>query len=124
MRQIRSWGDESMSHEHNFKHLLRVRVKEFNIPPISDGVVLGREAPIGCAAFRKALELLVVSPFEHIKLDDDVIGDILVRRAFLRRIPQDYLIQFVLQRIKPLMGSEEIMHLDLNAEILIEDETP
>ena len=124
MHQIRSWGEESMCHERNFKYLLQVRVKEFKIPPISDGVVLGREAPIGCAAFRKALELLVVSPFEHIKLDDDVIGDILVRRAFLRRVPQDYLIQFVLQRIKPLMGSEEIMHLDLNAEILIEDETP
>ncbi|QXP84970.1 hypothetical protein [Methylococcus sp. Mc7] len=108
-----------MSFDRNFKHLLRVRVKEFNIPPISDG----REAPIGCAAFRKALELLVVSPFEHIELDDDVIGDILVRRAFLRRVPQDYLVQFVLQRIKPLMGSEEIMQLDLNAEILIEDET-
>jgi hypothetical protein len=85
--------------------------------------VLGREAPIGCAAFKKALELLVVSPFEHIELDDDVIADILVRRVFLRRLPKEYLVQFVLQRIKPLMGSEEIMQLDLSAEILIQDET-
>lgn len=111
-----------MSHERNFKQLLRVRVKEFRIPPICGGVVLGREAPIGCAAFRKALELLVVSPFEHIELDDEVISDILVRRAFLRRVPRNYLIQFVLQRIKPLMGAEEIMQLDLDAEIQIEDE--
>lgn len=112
-----------MSYERAFKHLLRVRVKEFNIPPISDGVVLGRSAPIGCAAFRKALELLVVAPFEHIELDDEVIGDILVRRAFLRRVSKEFLVQFILQRIKPLMGSEEILQLDLNAEILIEDES-
>ncbi|HWP00917.1 MAG TPA: hypothetical protein VNL74_09885 [Methylococcus sp.] len=105
------------------RHSLRVKVREFHMPPINDGVVLGREAPIGCQAFRRALELLVVAPFEHIELEDEVVGAILVRRALLRRISKEYLTDFVLQRIKPLMGPEEILHLDLHAEIWIEEES-
>jgi hypothetical protein len=113
-----------MARNHSLKHSLRVVIKEFHMPPIRDGVILGRESPIGCQAFRRALELLVVTPFEHIELEDEVVADILVRRAILRRLSRDYLTAFVLDRIKPLMGPEEILHLDLHAELLIEEETP
>ena len=104
------------------KHSLQVRVKEFCIPPIHDGLILGKQAPIGCAAIRKALELLVAVPFEHIEIDDAVISDILVRRAILRRLPKAKLIAFVLERLKPLMGAEEILHLDLHTEVHVEEE--
>ena len=104
------------------QHLLKVRVKEFGIPPIRDGLALGRNSPIGCAAIRKAIDLLVTSPFEHIEVRDEIVSDLLVRSTILRRIPQEKLVDFVLQRIKPLMGPEEILHLDLEAEVTLEDE--
>jgi hypothetical protein len=47
-----------------------------------------------------------------------------VRRAILRRIPKETLIAFVLNRIKPLMGTEEILQLDIEAEVLLEEESP
>jgi hypothetical protein len=102
------------------KHLLRVRVQEFGIPPIRDGLVLGRQSPIGCAAIRKALNLLSASPFAHIELEDEVISDIVIRQTLLRRVPRESLIAFVLERIKPLMGPEEILHLELQVEVLLE----
>ena len=104
------------------QHSLKVRVKEFGIPPIRDGLVLGRNSPIGCAAIRKAIDLLVTSPFEHIEIRDEIVSDLLVRSTILRRIPQEKLVNFVLQRIKPLMGPEEILHLDLDAEVTLENE--
>lgn len=104
------------------QHSLKVRIKEFGIPPIHDGLVLGKSSPIGCAAIRKALELLVASPFEHIEVSDEIVGDILVRSTILRRIPRDKLVGFVLKRIKPLMGPDEILHLDLEAEVTLEDD--
>ena len=55
---------------------LRARIKEFGIPPVHDGLVLGRNSPIGCAAIRKAIDLLVSSPFEHIELEDATVGEI------------------------------------------------
>lgn len=104
------------------KYVVKAQVREFAIPPVRDGLVLGLESPIGCVAMRRALELLIATPFEHIEIDDDVIRDILVRQALLRRIPKNKLVEFVLRRIKPLMGIDEILYLDLNAEIHIEDE--
>jgi hypothetical protein len=107
----------------NSKPLLKARVKEFSIPPISDGLVLGKDSPIGCVAIRRSLELLMVTPFEHIEVGDadDVVGDILVRQSLLRRISRERLVEFVLHRIKPMMGPEEILHLELTVEVLIED---
>ncbi|MBI2382024.1 MAG: hypothetical protein HYV16_14820 [Gammaproteobacteria bacterium] len=103
------------------KHSLKARMNEFQIPPIRDGLVLGKDSAIGSVAMRRALDLLISAPFEHIELEDEVISDILIRQGILRRVPQHKLIDFVMRRIKPLMGPEEIIHLELNAEVLIEE---
>lgn len=104
------------------KLLLKACVNEFCIPPISDGLVLGKKSPIGCIAIRRALELLMVPPFERIEIDDDIISDILVRESVLRRISRECLIEFVRNRIKPMMGPEEILHIELTVDMLIEDD--
>lgn len=103
------------------KHSLKARMNEFQIPPIRDGLVLGKDSAIGSVAMRRALDLLVSSPFEHIEVEDEVVSDILVRQGILRRVPRHKLVDFVLRRIKPLMGPEEIIHLELNAEVMIEE---
>lgn len=101
-------------------HVLQARVGEFVLPPIEDGLVLGRHSPIGHVAVGKALSLLTTTPYEHVIVEDDVIGDVLVRTAILRKIPASALIDFVLREIKPIMGPEEILHLKLEVELSIE----
>ena len=107
----------------NMKYTLKTRVREFGMPPIHDALVLGKQSHIGCAAIRRAIELLVASPFDHIEIEDDVISDIIVRSAIMRRIPKDKLIAFVVSQIKPLMGKDEILHLDLEVEVALEAES-
>lgn len=106
--------------ERKYSHVLHARIGEFVLPPIEDGLVLGRRSPIGHVAVGKALSLLTTTPYEHVTVEDDVIGDVLVRSAILRKIPASVLIDFVLHEIKPLMGAEEILHLNLEVEISIE----
>ena len=106
----------------NMKYTLKARVREFGVPPIHDALVLGKRAAIGCGAIRKAIEYLVASPFDHLEIEDDVISDIIVRSAILRRIPKEKLIAFVLSQIKPLMTADEILHLDLEVEVAMEGE--
>jgi hypothetical protein len=101
---------------------LRARITEFAYPPVHDGLVIGKQAPLGLESFRKAMSLLMTSSFEHIEVEDDIIGDLLVRTAVLRRISSAKLLAFVLQNVKPLMSGEEILHLDLHAEIEIEED--
>ncbi|POZ50359.1 hypothetical protein [Methylovulum psychrotolerans] len=106
----------------NSKHFIQTRIKEFILPPFRDGLVLGKNSPIGSKAMRQALELLVATPFEHIEIEDDVIQYILVRKTLLRRIDQDKLVEFVLKSIKPFMGEEEILYLELDVEVQFETE--
>jgi hypothetical protein len=105
------------------KYSIKARVREFGVPPIHDALVIGKRAAIGCAAIRKAIELLVASPFEHLEFQDEVISDIIVRGAILRRVPKDKLIAFVLAQVKPLMAADEILHLDLDVEVVVEGNT-
>lgn len=100
---------------------VRAKVREFVIPPIQDGLVIGRDAPIGSVALGRAIQLLVAAPFEHVPVDDEVVADILVRRAILRRMPRAALIAFVLRRFKPFIGAEEILHFAIDTELTVEE---
>jgi hypothetical protein len=102
------------------KAIVSAQVEEYVIPPIKDLLILGRQAPIGCIAMRRALDLLVKTPFEHIEVDDDVIGDILVRQPLLRRLPAERLERYVLTQVRPLMGPDEILHVDLEIRVLLD----
>lgn len=100
--------------------LLRAHIREFVLPPITDGLVLGRASPIGHVAVGRALSLLSTTDFAHIEIDDDVIADILVRKALLRKISVEELKEFILEEIKPAMGAEEILHLGLEIELFVD----
>lgn len=114
-----------MSHSENSTTtvLIRARIKDFEIPPVHDGLIVGRRSAIGSVALRKALDLLSTAHFEHIEVDDDVISDILVRTRIIRRVSRQKLIDFILGNIKPIMIPEDIIHLDLDVESVIEQKS-
>lgn len=106
---------------HRKQQIIKAKAHEFVLPLIRDGLVIGRDAPIGCVAMSKALELLTAFPFVHIEIEDDVIQDLLVRQALLRRISPERLQAFVLRHIKPAMGPEEIMQLEISVDLFFEE---
>lgn len=105
------------------RSIIRAKLAEFVLPPIDDGLVLGKDSPIGHVAIGKALSLLSTTSFDHLAIEDDVIGDVLVRTAIMRKISHEQLIAFVLNEIKPLMGPEEIIHLDIEVELTLESKS-
>ena len=110
-----------MNTQHQHKRHVVVRVREFKIPPVKDGLILGKEAAVGCMAIRKTLDLLTSCHFAHIEPDDDVVGDIIVRESLLKRIPREQLIKFILEEVKPIMNSDEILEIDLDVMVEITD---
>lgn len=100
---------------------ISAQVAEYAIPPLKDMLVLGKQAPIGCIAMRRAIELLVTATYEHIEIEDDVISDILIRQRLLQRVSRDNLIDFVLTHVKPLMGIDEVMHAEINVKVFLSE---
>ncbi len=113
-----------MTTQHQHTRHVHVRVREFKTPPVNDGLILGRDAAVGCMAIRKTLELLSTCQFAHIEPDDEVVGDIIVREAILKRVPRDQLIRFILESVKPIMSSDEILEVDLDVMVEITGKWP
>ena len=106
----------------NPKFFLQARIKEFAIPPITDGLVIGREALIGPVALQKALNLLVPDHFEHIVIDDEIVADVLIKAILLRRLTKDRLVKFLIEQIKPFMSTKDIIQIQLDLEISLAGE--
>jgi hypothetical protein len=101
---------------------VRVRIKALEIPPVKDGIIIGRVAPIGADAMLRTLKLMSTEHFSHLTVEhDDIVSDILVRESVLRKLKEDRLRTFVLRRIKPLMAANELLMLDMDIEVVIED---
>jgi hypothetical protein len=101
--------------------LIRVRVRALEIPPIKDGLVIGRDAAIGGEAMSRTLRLMTNEKFDRIVLKDDVVQEIIVRSAVMRKVGQERLVKFVLNRVKPVMAESELLMLDIEIELVIED---
>ena len=104
------------------KFVLQARIKEFAIPPITDGLVIGREASIGTVALQKALNLLIPDHFEHLIIDDEIIADVLIKSILLRRLTKDRLVKFIMGQVKPFMSAQDILQVQLDLEILLTGE--
>lgn len=100
---------------------LKVRVRQFAIPPVRDALVIGRQSPVGCVAMKRCIGLLSPDPFEDIHIPDHpIVSDLIVRRHLLLRAPKEQLTDFVLREIAPMMGDTEILVLDLDVEVELE----
>ncbi len=99
---------------------MRVRLRALEIPPIKDGLVIGRDAAIGAEAMLRTLKLMTNEKFERVVVKDDVVQDLIVRTSVMRKLGHDKLVEFILQRVKPLMAETELLMLDIEVELVIE----
>lgn len=104
------------------KFLITAKIKEFSIPPITDGLIIGKDAAIGVSALQKALRLLIPEEFDHIEIQDETINSMLVRSSITRRLSEKRVVHFLLEQVKPLMVADEILHIQLDTEITITQE--
>ncbi len=100
---------------------VKIKLREFIIPPINDALIIGKNAPIGSEAMRRALSLLHGAPFDMIKVDDDIVSEILVRNTILKKIQQENFIKLIIKKVKPFMSIDEVIHLDILVEMFFED---
>jgi len=104
------------------EQMIRVRVKALEIPPIKDGIVIGRDAAIGGEAMTRTLRLMTNEKFERfIIAKDDIIQDVILRSSVVRKLGKDRVLKFIMDRIKPVMTDNELLMLDIDIELVIED---
>ncbi|CAM2963512.1 hypothetical protein [Rariglobus hedericola] len=104
------------------EQMIRVRVKALEIPPIKDGIVIGRDAAIGGEAMTRTLRLMTNEKFERFVIPkDDIIQDVILRSSVVRKLGKERMLKFIMDRIKPVMTDNELLMLDIDIELVIED---
>lgn len=104
------------------EQLIRVRVKALEIPPIKDGIVIGRDAAIGGEAMVRTLRLMTNEKFERFVLPkDDIVQDVILRSSVVRKLGKERVLKFIMERIKPVMTESELLMLNIDIELVIED---
>lgn len=101
---------------------VRVRIKALEIPLIKDGIVIGRNAPMGPEAILRTLKLTSNERFVHLTIKEDgAVSDVIVRESVIRKLKEDKLRAFIQSRISPLMAENELLMLDMEIEVVVED---
>ena len=100
---------------------MRVRLRALEMPPVKDGLVIGKNAAIGGEAMTRTLRLMTNEKFERFVIKDEIVQEAIIRSAVVRKIGKDRLINFVLKRVKPIMAESELLMLDIEVELVIED---
>lgn len=86
----------------------------FEVPPLQDTLIIGRDAPIGTKAMQRAVEFIskgnyVAIPFAN----DEIVESVIVRRCILRMVSKEILISFIKEEISPKMCSKDMLKVRL-----------
>jgi|GEM_PF-2555482 len=99
---------------------LRVRFRTLEMPPIRDGVIIGKSAPVSSDTMMETLKLVSTEKFFPVPVLDDTVGAIIVREGIIKRMQPALIAEFVVTRVKPFMSSSEVLRLDVEVDTLVE----
>ena len=99
-----------------------MELSTFEIPPSGDVLVLGKRCPIGAHAAKKMLDTIAPKQFDLIKLEDDIIEAVLVRKYLCARVEKVALVKTIVEEGKLLMGNTCMLSIKCNIKVLINRE--
>ncbi len=102
---------------------LSLRLRDFELPPIRDAVVIGRRAPIGPHGLFESLDRMVPDGYELIPVDGNpLVEAAIVRKGCFNLLDRDRLLALLIQNAEPLMRDSSIIQVELNGEVALQVE--
>ena len=96
---------------------LTMEITRFRLPPVESALAIGKRAGIGPLAMEKALAEMLPGAFALLPVEHPVIEALLVRRAHLRRIPEEKLVPLILRHCESLMDDSDMLHFELEVRV-------
>lgn len=103
----------------NKKAEVIMRFSEFEIPPMQDVLIIGKQAPIGTGAIKRMVELLSPEQYEIVKVEHSIIEAVVVRKTLFNLIPKDKLIELVFEEGGKIANESLIIKAQLNITVQV-----
>lgn len=96
-----------------------LRLSEFEMPPMQDVLLIGRQAPMGPEAARRMVEAIAPDQYEVCLVDDAAIEAIVVRRRLFDLIPKERMIELLLDEAEKFAAEHLVIKGRLNIDMVI-----
>ena len=101
---------------------IHARMARFDLPPVESALVVGKRAPIGSRAMEKALLEMLPGAYKRIEVEHPMIEAIIVRTSHLHRVPEEVLVNFLIQHCEQLVDESEMLRVALDIEVALNAE--
>lgn len=94
---------------------LRLSGQAFEIPPLWDALLIGRQAPIGPEAARRMAESLAPGQYDLVRVNRGPVEAMLVRKTLLKAVAPETLAEILLEELAPLLSEEQVTRVQVEA---------
>lgn len=99
---------------------LALKLREFDLPPIRDGVVIGRRAPIGPVALFDAVDRMLPGMYELVSIEaHPVVEAVIFRKCRAQLVDRDRLVEIFKRHAESLMSDTSIVQVELEGELSV-----
>jgi len=100
---------------------LSVRLREFDLPPVRDGVLVSRRAPIGPRALFEALDRMLPDTYELIPIQGHpTVEAAVVRKSRLRLVSRERLVNLLVRYSEALLNGPTIVQFEIDGEVSVQ----
>ncbi|MDK2800635.1 MAG: hypothetical protein PWP27_1649 [Clostridiales bacterium] len=96
---------------------ISIRFSEFEIPPMQDVLVVGKNAPIGPEAARRMADILSPDQYDIIKINHDSVEAIIVRKTILNMIPSEKLLPIIIDEVNEFVSINSVYKANIQIVI-------
>mgnify|MGYP000138560968 CR=1 FL=1 len=105
--------------ESSKKAEITMRLSEFEMPPMQDVLIVGKNAPIGPEAARRMVDILSPDQYEIIRVDDISVEAIVIRKALLNILPKDTLVNLIMEEGGKIANESMIIKAQINITLQV-----
>lgn len=101
---------------------LSMVISEFELPPMQDLLIIGKQAPVGPEAVMRMAEALSPEQFTVIKIDHPKVEGILIRRSLLEMMDQQLLLEIIMEEADCMVNECMVLRAELKFTMFVERE--
>lgn len=105
--------------ENSKKAEITMRLSEFEMPPMQDVLIVGKNAPIGPEAARRMVDILSPDQYEIIRVDDISVEAIVIRKSLLNILPKDKLVALIMEEGGKIANESMIIKAQINITLQV-----
>lgn len=97
-------------------------ISRFNLPPVSDALVIGKRTPIGPKALMNAINEMAPNMYKLINVDHPYIEAVVIKKSSLRKVDEEKLIPRIIKNVEKFMDETDSLHVSIDIKIYVKEE--